>query len=99
MIMRRATDLPTPLRPRMHRVWPRSTEKLTSSRTGRPSNEIETRSNWMMGPNGGGPGGAMEGGFGPFAGSGCASASSSACNGFRGSCEGSSLSEKASDLE
>ena len=40
--MRSDTDLPTPLRPRMQSVWPRSTEKLTSSRTARPSNEMET---------------------------------------------------------
>src|ERR1039458_10006000 len=39
---RKATDLPTPLRPSMQRVWVRPTEKLMSSRTARPLKEMLT---------------------------------------------------------
>ena len=51
MRIRSETDLPTPLRPRMQRISPRSTVKLTSSRILRSSNEMET---WLKETLGGG---------------------------------------------
>src|SRR5580658_1155844 len=47
--MRKATDLPTPLRPRMQSVSPRLTLKLTLSRIFRSPNHMETLANEMRG--------------------------------------------------
>src|ERR1700693_2086414 len=43
------TDLPTPLRPRMHTVSPGITSKLTRSRTALSPNALETSRNSMYG--------------------------------------------------
>src|SRR5579862_622347 len=48
--IRKETDFPTPLRPKMQSVWPRSTEKLTSASTGRSSKEIDTLRKTITGP-------------------------------------------------
>src|SRR5665213_3047523 len=44
------TDLPTPLRPRMHSVSPGSTQKLTSCNTANSPNDLHTCSNAIYGP-------------------------------------------------
>src|SRR5579885_1215053 len=49
MICCRETDLPTPLRPRMQRVSPGNTKKLTLSSTTRSPNDFETLSKAIYG--------------------------------------------------